>query len=67
MTATFAGAEFGSAVEGLFDRLCAAYDSRLPLGFDVSGPGLLNGAAGIALALLAVTDDLEAASMFLAA
>ncbi|MER5999758.1 lanthionine synthetase C family protein [Nonomuraea angiospora] len=67
MTATFAGAEFGSAVEELFDRLCAAYDSRLPFGFDVAGPGLLNGAAGIALALLAVTDDLQAASMFLAA
>jgi hypothetical protein len=82
MTATFAGAGlgpadareddasgggFGGAVETLFDRLCAAYDSRLPLGFDVAGPGLLNGAAGIALALLAVTGDLEAAPMFLAA
>ncbi|MFF4621208.1 lanthionine synthetase C family protein [Nonomuraea jabiensis] len=82
MTATFAAAEpgpadaredgivddgFGAAVEALFDRLCAAYDSRLPLGFDVAGPGLLTGAAGIALALLAVTDDPEAASMFLAA
>ncbi|MEV4008872.1 lanthionine synthetase C family protein [Nonomuraea angiospora] len=78
MTATFAGAEwgpanaregggFGAAVEVLFDRLCAAYDSRLPLGFDVAGTGLLTGAAGIALALLAVTDAPEAASMFLAA
>ncbi|MET7328848.1 lanthionine synthetase LanC family protein [Nonomuraea sp. NPDC005650] len=62
-----AGDGFGAAVELLFDRVCAAYDSRLPLGFDVAGPGLLNGAAGIALALLAVTGGLETASMFLAA
>nr|WP_276615419.1 lanthionine synthetase LanC family protein [Nonomuraea basaltis] len=58
---------FALAVEDLFDRLCDAYDSRLPLGFDVTGPGLLSGAAGIALALLVVTGgDPIASKLFLA-
>lgn len=63
-------AAFGldAATNELFDRLCAAYDGRRPLGFDVPGPGLLTGAAGIALALLTVTaGDRFASSLFLAA
>lgn len=63
-------AAFGldAAASELFDRLCAGYDGRRPLGFDVPGPGLLTGAAGIALALLTVTaGDRFAASLFLAA
>ncbi|WP_327109442.1 lanthionine synthetase C family protein [Nonomuraea glycinis] len=63
-------AAFGldAAANELFDRLCAGYDGRRPLGFDVPGPGLLTGAAGIALALLTVTaGDRFAASLFLAA
>ncbi|WP_160150615.1 lanthionine synthetase LanC family protein [Nonomuraea solani] len=62
-----AGYDFAAAAEGLFDRLCAAYDGRRPLGFEVEEPGLLSGAAGIALALLAVTGDVPAMSLFLAA
>ena len=62
-----AGPRFAEAADELFDRLCAAYAPRRPLGFDVSGPGLLGGAAGIALALLAATGDLSAAPMFLVA
>ena len=58
----------GRGCDELFDRLCAGYDGRRPLGFDVPGPGLLTGAAGIALALLTVTaGDRFAASLFLAA
>ncbi|GGP01785.1 hypothetical protein LDL08_00880 [Nonomuraea glycinis] len=63
-------AAFGldAAANELFDRLCAGYDGRRPLGFDVPDPGLLTGAAGIALALLTVTaGDRFAASLFLAA
>lgn len=61
------GDDFATAAEGLFDRLCEAYDGRRALGFEVADAGLLTGAAGIALALLAVTGDVPAMSLFLAA
>ncbi|GAB2806790.1 hypothetical protein GCM10027176_09750 [Actinoallomurus bryophytorum] len=59
VTAAFAAddARFAPAAEDLLDRLVDAFDPSLPLGFDVTGPGLLTGAAGIALTLLTVTGD----------
>jgi hypothetical protein len=55
VTAAFAADDtrFAAAAEDLFARLVAAYDPGLPLGFAVDDPGLLTGAAGVALALLA--------------
>ncbi|MGI5229855.1 lanthionine synthetase C family protein [Actinoallomurus sp. CA-142502] len=59
VTAAFAADDprFAAPARELLDRILGAFDPDLPLGFDTDGPGLLTGAAGVALTLLTVTGD----------
>jgi hypothetical protein len=50
----------------LFDQLLAAFDEQLPLGYDsytllgrIDAPGFLEGTAGIAMALLTLSGQID--------
>jgi hypothetical protein len=61
--------ELGAAATDLCEQLIASYDAKRPLGYQsleaegrtVDDPGLLDGAAGVALVLLAASTDTEPA------